>query len=166
MKIEYEENKEEYLKTLRLRVKKEEKIDKTMQNFVVMVGIVTIILSLLFKPLIGVIVFVIGLVVVGVYSFSVDAIPLKRRESIITTISESEENGKLLKIVYNDADKRVKYTYDFNGKVCKDSFSVEREEIRTDIESDILYLGDEFVFYKKYKLFKNALKIALQKRCV
>lgn len=151
MKIEYSENKEEYLRMLRVKVKKEEKTDKSMQIFVVIMGVVTIILSLLFKPLIGIIVFMIGLVVIGFYSFFCDTIPLKRRESIITTISESEENGKLLKIVYNDADKRVKYTYDFNGKVCKDSFSVEREEIRTDIESDILYLGDEFVFYKKYR---------------
>lgn len=151
MKIEYSENKEEYLRMLRGKVKKEEKTDKTMQIFVVIMGVVTIILSLLFKPLIGIIVFMTGLVVIGFYSFFCDTIPLKRRESIITTISDSEEKGKLLRISYNDAQKRVQYVYDLDGKVFEDEFSVEKEEVRTDIERDTLYLGEKFVFYKKYR---------------
>ena len=71
------------------------------------------------------------------------------RAPIVRQLYNLEKNNKLLKVTYDVGEKIVTYSYDEEGVVKHRQFTIDKVLTRTDIDTDTVYIGKEFVYAKK-----------------
>lgn len=74
------------------------------------------------------------------------------RAPIVRQLYNLEKNNKLLKVTYDVGEKIVTYSYDEEGVVKHRQFTIDKVLTRTDIDTDTVYIGKEFVYAKKWQL--------------
>ncbi len=72
------------------------------------------------------------------------------RAPIVRQLYNLEKNNKLLKVTYDVGEKIVTYSYDEEGVVKHRQFTIDKVLTRTDIDTDTVYIGKEFVYAKKW----------------